>query len=113
MEKTHIEHLSAEQRKERRRQKQHERYVRKREEILAKQKTYREANKEKIRERRRQRHFERIYIKNKRPKLTQKERNHIWYLAHRQEKIERTIRNYERRKQRITTDSKSRATDVE
>ena len=49
--------------KERRRAKQHERYIRKREEILAQQAAYREANKEKIKARRRKRNYERIYGK--------------------------------------------------
>jgi hypothetical protein len=42
---------------------EHQRYMRNREDILAKQKVYRETHKEKIRERRRKRDFERIYGK--------------------------------------------------
>ena len=39
----------------------HERYLEKREEILAKQKIYRDTHKEEIRERRRRRNYERTY----------------------------------------------------
>ena len=46
-----------------RRQSQHERYLRKRDYILAYQKEYREANKEAIKARRRKREFERVYGK--------------------------------------------------
>ena len=54
---------SPEERKEQRRQQQHERYLRKREAILAQQKAYRDTHKAEIKERRRQRNFERVYGK--------------------------------------------------
>ena len=41
----------------------HERYLEKREEILAKQKIYRDTHKDEIRERRRKRYFEKVYGK--------------------------------------------------
>ena len=50
-----------EERKARRKYMEHQRYLRNREDILAKQKVYRETHKEQIRERRRKRDFERIY----------------------------------------------------
>ena len=43
------------------RSKDHERYIEKRDEILAQQKVYRETHKEEIRERRRKRNFIRVY----------------------------------------------------
>jgi hypothetical protein len=54
---------SPEERKEHRRQQQHERYLRKREAILAQQKAYRDTHKAEIKARRRQRNFERVYGK--------------------------------------------------
>ena len=56
---------SPEERKEHRRQQQHERYLRKREAILAQQKAYRDTHKAEIKARRRQRNFERVYGKKK------------------------------------------------
>ena len=50
-----------EERKARRKYMEHQLYLRNREDILAKQKVYRETHKEQIRERRRKRDFERIY----------------------------------------------------
>ena len=50
-----------EERKERRRQKQHERYMMKHDEICAQQKAFREANKEIFKEKRRRRNFEMVY----------------------------------------------------
>ena len=52
---------SPEERKEHRRQQQHERYLRNRDRILAQQREYRETHKEEIRERRRRRNFLRVY----------------------------------------------------
>lgn len=52
-----------EERKARRKYMEQQRYLRNREDILAKQKVYRETHKEQIRERRRKRDFERIYGK--------------------------------------------------
>lgn len=54
---------SPEERKEHRRQQQHERYLHKREAILAQQKAYRDTHKAEIKARRRQRNFERVYGK--------------------------------------------------
>ena len=48
--------------REHRRQVQHERYMRKREEILAKQKVYRDTHKAEIAAKRRQRDFEKKYL---------------------------------------------------
>ena len=49
----------------RRKARDHERYLEKRDEILAKQKIYRETHKAEIRERRRKREFERVYGKRR------------------------------------------------
>lgn len=85
--------------KEHRRQVQHERYMRKREEILAHQKIYRETHKEEIKARRRQRSFEKRYLQKPRLKRDRKERDHEYYMAHREEICAKArIRSYERRK---------------
>lgn len=85
--------------REHRRQVQHARYLRKREEILAQQKIYRETHKEEIKAKRRQREFKRRYLHPKKPPKTRKELDHDYYMRHRTEIIARSKqRNYERRK---------------
>ena len=92
-----------EEQRERRRQMQHARYVRKREEILAYQKQYRDTHKEAIKARRRQRSFERIYLNpNRKPPKTRQEFNRSYYLRHRDEILIKRKRDYERRKQDTT-----------
>ena len=92
--------VMTEAQKERRRQVQHERYVRKREEILAKQKVYRETHKEEIKAKRQQREFEKRYLRKPKLKRDRKEYDHAYYLAHHDEICEKARkRSYERRKQ--------------
>lgn len=92
-----------EEQRERRRQMQHARYVRKREEILAYQKQYRASHKEAIKARRRQRSFERIYMNpNRKHPKTRQESNRSYYLRHRDEILIKRKRDYERRKQDTT-----------
>ena len=85
----------------------HARYLRKREEILEKQRIYRATHKEEIKRRRQQRAFERR-MANPRPLKTQQERNRAYYLKHREAILEKQ-RNYDRRKreqkQRPTTEN--------
>ena len=80
----------------------HARYLRKREEILEKQRIYRATHKEEIKRRRQQRAFEKR-MANPKPLKTQQERNRAYYLKHREEILEKERRNYERRKQQNTT----------
>lgn len=92
--------------RERRRQVQHERYIRKREEILAKQKVYRDTHKAEIAAKRRQRDFEMRYLRKPKLKRDKKELNHEYYLRHREEICAKArIRSYERRAKQHTTDS--------
>ena len=55
--------VMTEEQKEHRRQVQHDRYIRKREEILARQKVYRDTHKEEIKAKRKQREFEMRYLR--------------------------------------------------
>ena len=92
-----------EEQRERRRQMQHARYVRKREEILAYQKQYRASHKEAIKARRQQRSFERIYMNpNRKPPKTRQEFNRSYYLRHRDEILIKRKIEYDRRKQDTT-----------
>ena len=92
--------------RERRRQVQHARYVRKREEILAKQKVYRDTHKAEIAAKRRQRDFEKKYLQKPRMKRDRKEYDHAYYLAHHDEICAKARkRSYERRSKQHTTDS--------
>ena len=85
---------------ERRRQVQHERYIRKRVEIRAYQKNYYETHKPEIKVKRQQREFEKRYLKKPKLKRDRKEYDHAYYLAHHDEICEKArIRSYERRKQ--------------
>lgn len=79
-----------------------ERYLEKREEILAYQKRYRETHKVEIAERRRQRNFERKYLRGPRLKKTRKELSHDYYIRHRDEIIAKQKLRDERRKQDTT-----------
>ena len=80
----------------------HARYLRKREEILEAQRIYRATHKEEIKRRRQQRAFERR-MANPKPLKTQQERNHAYYLKHREEILAKQKLEYERRKQQNTT----------
>ena len=86
----------------------HARYLRKREEILEKQRIYRATHKDEIKRRRQQRAFEKR-MANPKPLKTQQERNRAYYLKHREEILEKERRNYDRRKreqrQRATTEN--------
>lgn len=81
-----------------------ERYIEKREEILAYQKRYREMHKVEIAERRRQRNFERKYLRGPRLKKTRSELSHDYYIRHRDEIIaKQKLRDERRRTQNTTT----------
>lgn len=89
--------------RERRRQVQHERYMRKRVEIRAYQKNYYETHKPEIKAKRRQREFERRYLQPKPPPKTRKEIDHDYYMRHREEIIAKAVArkkqvNYERKR---------------
>ena len=89
--------------RERRRQVQHERYIRKRVEIRAYQKNYYETHKPEIKAKRQQREFEKRYLKKPKLKRDRKEYDHAYYLAHHDEICEKARkRSYERRKQQHT-----------
>ena len=86
--------------RERRRQVQHERYIRKRVEIRAYQKNYYETHKEEIKAKHQQREFEKRYLRKPKLKRDRKEYDHAYYHAHHDEICEKArIRSYERRKQ--------------
>jgi hypothetical protein len=88
-----------EAKREHRRQVQHARYLRKRDEILAKQKVYRETHKEEIKDKRRQREFEKRYLQPKPPPKTRKELDHDYYMRHRTEIIARSMARKKRLKE--------------
>lgn len=88
-----------EAKREHRRQVQHARYLRKRDEILAKQKVYREMHKEEIKAKRRQREFEKRYLQPKPPPKTRKELDHDYYMRHRTEIIARSMARKKRLKE--------------
>ena len=85
--------------RERRRQVQHERYMRKRVEIRAYQKNYYETHKEEIKAKHRQREFERRYLQPKPPPKTRKELDHDYYMRHRTEIIARSMARKKRLKE--------------
>lgn len=96
--------VMTEEQKEHRRQVQHDRYIRKREEILARQKVYRDTHKEEIKAKRKQREFEMRYLRKPRMKRDKKEYDRAYYLAHREEICARArIRSYERRRKQQNT----------
>lgn len=81
-----------------------ERYLEKRDEILAYQKTYRDTHKEEIAERRRQRDFIKKYMRGPRIKKTRSELSHDYYIRHRDEIIaKQKLRDERRRIQNTTT----------
>ena len=89
--------------RERRRQVQHERYMRKRVEIRAYQKNYYKTHKPEIKAKRQQREFEKRYLRKPKLKRDRKEYDHAYYLAHHDEICEKARkRSYERRKQQHT-----------
>ena len=85
--------------RERRRQVQHERYMRKRVEIRAYQKNYYETHKPEIKAKRRQREFERRYLQPKPPPKTRKELDHDYYMRHRTEIIAKSMARKKRLKE--------------
>ena len=85
--------------RERRRQVQHERYMRKRVEIRAYQKNYYETHKPEIKAKRRQREFEKRYLQPKPPPKTRKELDHDYYMRHRTEIIARSMARKKRLKE--------------
>ena len=93
--------LSEEERKERRKAQQRARYWRDRERILAQQRIYREEHKEHLKQLRRERDFKRIYLNPKREKFTKTkaERQHEYYMNHREEILLKRKIYYERTKQ--------------
>ena len=92
--------VMTEAQKERRRQVQHERYMRKRVEIRAYQKNYYETHKPELKAKRQQREFEKRYLRKPKLKRDRKEIDHEYYMAHREEILARSKqRNYERRRQ--------------
>lgn len=96
--------VMTEEQKEHRRQVQHDRYIRKREEILARQKVYRDTHKEEIKAKRKQREFEMRYLRKPRLKRDKKEYDRAYYLAHREEICAKArIRSYERRRKQQNT----------
>lgn len=100
--------VMTEEQKEHRRQVQHDRYIRKREEILARQKVYRDTHKEEIKAKRKQREFEMRYLRKPRLKRDKKEYDRAYYLAHREEICAKArIRSYERRRKQQNTIARS------
>ena len=93
--------LSEEERKERRKAQQRARYWRDRERILAQQRIYREEHKEHLKQLRRELDFKRIYLNPKREKFTKTkaERQHEYYMNHREEILLKRKIYYERTKQ--------------
>ena len=95
--------------KKKRAARDHQRYLEKREEILAKQKLYRDTHKDEIRERRRRRNYEKRWAnRENRFSKTKSELAHSYYIRHREEILARVAarykrmkeqRNYERREQ--------------
>ena len=85
--------------RERRRQVQHERYMRKRVEIRAYQKNYYETHKPEIKAKRQQREFERRYLQPKPPPKTRKELDHDYYMRHRTEIIAKSMARKKRLKE--------------
>ena len=91
-------------RTEKNRARDRERYLEKRDEILAYQKTYRDTHKEEIAERRRQRDFIKKYMRVPRIKKTRKELSHDYYIRHREEILaKQKLRDERRRTQNTTT----------
>ena len=81
-----------------------ERYLEKRDEILAYQKTYCDTHKEEIAERRRQSDFIKKYMRVPRIKKTRKELSHDYYIRHREEILaKQKLRDERRRTQNTTT----------
>ena len=80
-----------------RREKDHERYLRNREAILAYQKEYRATHREEIKARRRARY------KKKEPgkKFSRHDYNQVYYMKHRDEIIARNKRYYVRKQQQL------------
>lgn len=92
--------VMTEAQKERRRQVQHERYMRKRVEIRAYQKNYYETHKPELKAKRQQREFEKRYLRKPKLKRDRKEIDHEYYMAHREEICAKARkRSYERRRQ--------------
>lgn len=86
-----------------RRERDHQRYMEKRDEILAYQKVYRETNKEEIKTRRRERNFQKVYVENKRENKSRRETNRDYYMKHREELLEKSRKYYYEHKRKPNT----------
>ena len=92
----------------------HQRYLENRDEILARQKEYRDTNKEEIAARRRVRNFQKVYVESTRPpKKSQKECNRDYYLKNREKLLAKARQYYyeHKRKQNTTAGSERCAAD--
>jgi hypothetical protein len=92
----------------------HQRYLENRDEILAKQKEYRDTNKEEIAARRRLRNFQKVYVESTRPpKKSRKECNRDYYLKNREKLLAKARQYYyeHKRKQNTTAGSERCAAD--
>jgi hypothetical protein len=84
----------------------HQRYLENRDDILAKQKVYRDTNKEEIAARRRERNFQKVYVENYRPKKSRRKTNREYYMKNREKLLEKSRQYYyEHRKQNTTAGS--------
>ena len=92
----------------------HQRYLENRDEILARQKEYRDTNKEEIAARRRVRNFQKVYVESTRPpKKSRKECNRDYYLKNREKLLAKARQYYyeHKRKQNTTAGSERCAAD--
>ena len=91
----------------------HQRYMEKRDEILAYQKVYRETNKEEIKSRRRERNFQKVYVENKRENKSRRETNRAYYMKNREKLLAKARQYYyeHKRKQNTTAGSERCAAD--
>lgn len=81
------------------REKDHLRYLRHREERIAKQRAYYQAHREEILARKRKRGIEKVRLSSRQPREIIDRR---YYMRHRDEILEKKRVNYERRKQNTT-----------
>ena len=81
----------------------HQRYLENRDEILAKQKEYRDTNKEEIAARRRERNFQKVYVENKRENKSRRETNRAYYMKHREQLLEKSRKYYYEHKRKPNT----------
>lgn len=84
-------------------EKDHERYVRNREKILAAQKLYRETHKEQIKARRRERNYIRVYLTPRQKEVKSRSvYDHEYYERHKDEIREKRKRYYEENRNTIS-----------